>query len=741
MKKILASVLAAACIFTAAVPFAESTVIADGFIIESDAQVAMEKNQKAVLEYLEKTEITNDITKDELESIVMGVCDYSTNEYVGAGILVDNYRLIKATASKAGLLKAEILIYQNDGEVGFAIEKEIPKLGRGTETDLNNTQTDLQPETEEDEEDNNISDTDAKKEIEAAYKAINNAMWEFEVSNDTSKNDILNMAKNALPDGSHVRVTLDDSDFSMVKASTTVTGTVSATLGLKCGGVEKRIPAAKTVPKVITEVSTKIDEDVHEIGVAINSLTYTNKITKESMLETALAAVKNGVKASWESFTMKKATFEEKGDIIGYLNITLDEETRSIRIQKTIPMLVRKMPSDKISINKDEWEILRAANVERAKEGMYLFTTIAGLQDTCDVREKELVESYSHTRPNGEKCFTALPDSLRKLKPLGENIIMDCSGDLEGKKCVESWMNSPGHRANILNSSFGCMGVGLVNQRGVGRAVQMFTKEKTIESVTTSAGTMSFEDEEELQKEYLICTMSDGEVSYMPLDIAFMQKSGNTYTAKIQKEGYAVFTVGEDGRANESKAPENQCDANNSIIMPTVPTFTDVSSDAYYANAVKWAVNKKITAGTSSTTFSPNDTCTRAQILTFLWRAVGSPKSNAANPFSDVKNDAYYCDAAIWASEKGMVTGSVFNGDTPCTRSSTVTYLWQNAGEEDVTADKEFNDVPSGSDYAMAIAWAVSNGVTSGTSDTTFSPDEICSRGQIVTFLNRALNN
>lgn len=175
--------------------------------------------------------------------------------------------------------------------------------------------------------------------------------------------------------------------------------------------------------------------------------------------------------------------------------------------------------------------------------------------------------------------------------------------------------------------------------------------------------------------------------------------------------------------------------------MPTVPTFTDISSDAYYANAVKWAVNKKITAGTSSTTFSPNDTCTREQILTFLWRAVGSPKSNAANPFSDVKNDAYYCDAAIWASEKGMVTGSVFNGDTPCTRSSTVTYLWQNAGEEDVTADKEFNDVPSGSDYAMAIAWAVSNGVTSGTSDTTFSPDEICSRGQIVTFLNRALNN
>lgn len=165
--------------------------------------------------------------------------------------------------------------------------------------------------------------------------------------------------------------------------------------------------------------------------------------------------------------------------------------------------------------------------------------------------------------------------------------------------------------------------------------------------------------------------------------------------------------------------------------------FSDVSADAYYANAVNWAVAKNITAGTSKNTFSPDDTCTRAQILTFLWRASGSPKMTAKNNFTDVSESDYYYDAAIWASEKGMVTGTKFEADTPCTRSATVMYLWQNAGSPTVNTKQMFSDVAISKNYASAVCWAVNNNVTSGTSDTTFSPDEICSRGQIVTFLFR----
>lgn len=164
--------------------------------------------------------------------------------------------------------------------------------------------------------------------------------------------------------------------------------------------------------------------------------------------------------------------------------------------------------------------------------------------------------------------------------------------------------------------------------------------------------------------------------------------------------------------------------------------FIDVSSTAYYADAVKWAVDKGVTAGTTATTFSPNDTCTTAQILTFLWRAKGSPAPVGSNPFPDVTADAYYADAAAWAYENGLVSGSSFGGNTPCTRAATVTYLWKLAGSP-AAGTAAFTDVDAGAECAQAVAWAVEEGITAGTSATTFSPNTTCTRGQIVTFLYR----
>ncbi len=162
--------------------------------------------------------------------------------------------------------------------------------------------------------------------------------------------------------------------------------------------------------------------------------------------------------------------------------------------------------------------------------------------------------------------------------------------------------------------------------------------------------------------------------------------------------------------------------------------FNDVVAGSYYADAVKWAVDKGVTAGTSATTFSPNNTCTTAQILTFLWRANGSPApagNNAAVPAGQ-----YYTDAANWALEKGPT--DAFSADTPATRAATVTYLWKLAGKP--AADTAaFTDVDAGAEYAQAVAWAVKEGITSGTSATTFAPDNTCTRGQIVTFLYRDL--
>lgn len=200
----------------------------------------------------------------------------------------------------------------------------------------------------------------------------------------------------------------------------------------------------------------------------------------------------------------------------------------------------------------------------------------------------------------------------------------------------------------------------------------------------------------------------------------------------------------EETKPSEDVKPEdNKTEDNNDGNAETKPApaiaFEDVADDAYYADAVKWAVEKAITAGTSDTTFSPDQTCTRAQILTFLWRAVGSPAAETENPFSDVTTDDYYYDAAIWAYEMGMVEGDAFEGNTPCTRASTVVYLWKNADAPEVQDMAAFEDVDENADYSMAVAWAVENEVTSGVSETEFAPDTICSRGQIVTFLKRAI--
>ena len=164
--------------------------------------------------------------------------------------------------------------------------------------------------------------------------------------------------------------------------------------------------------------------------------------------------------------------------------------------------------------------------------------------------------------------------------------------------------------------------------------------------------------------------------------------------------------------------------------------FTDVHENDYFFSPVLWAVGKGITNGTTDTTFSPGRTCTTANIITFLWRANGSPEPSGTNPFSDVNADEYYAKAAVWAYEKGLVFGGSFNGNSLCTRAATMKYLWILAGCPS-GGSNPFSDVPADSDSAWAIAWAVAQGVTNGKTDTTFAPDETCTRGQIVTFLYR----
>lgn len=173
--------------------------------------------------------------------------------------------------------------------------------------------------------------------------------------------------------------------------------------------------------------------------------------------------------------------------------------------------------------------------------------------------------------------------------------------------------------------------------------------------------------------------------------------------------------------------------------------IADVSSKSYYCDAVLWALENNVTNGTSYTTFSPKQECSRAQVVTFLWRASNYPDPESfASDFTDVKDKDYFYYAVLWAVEEGITNGmspTLFGTKSPCTRAQIVTFLWRFAGEpEPTTTHNPFTDVAEDAYYAKAVLWAVENGITNGMSETLFAPNRTCDRGQVVTFLYRLVH-
>ena len=232
-------------------------------------------------------------------------------------------------------------------------------------------------------------------------------------------------------------------------------------------------------------------------------------------------------------------------------------------------------------------------------------------------------------------------------------------------------------------------------------------------------------------------------------NVSVREGRDQTFTITPDK-GYAVANVKIDGKsigAVKSYTFENVRRTHTIEVIfmkangnPQTGVFVDVATGSYYEDAVDWAVENGITKGTDDTHFSPDGICTRAQIVTFLWRAAGSPEPKTMSSFADVSMDAYYAKAVAWAVENGITTGTgdgKFSPDATCTRAQSVTFLFRAIGKL-VDSKAEFSDVLTDSYYANAVAWAVENGVTNGIGDGLFGPDNSCTRAQIVTFLFRA---
>ena len=214
-------------------------------------------------------------------------------------------------------------------------------------------------------------------------------------------------------------------------------------------------------------------------------------------------------------------------------------------------------------------------------------------------------------------------------------------------------------------------------------------------------------------------------------DLTVTDKNGNELKLTDKGNGKYIFTMpASKVTVSATFAPEKSA----------ADYFADVPANSYYADAVLWAAKNGITGGIGNGLFGPNQPCTRAQIVTFLWRAAGSPEPKSMSSFADVSMDAYYAKAVAWAVENGITTGTgdgKFSPDATCTRAQSVTFLFRAIGKL-VDSKAEFSDVLTDSYYANAVAWAVENGVTNGIGDGLFGPDNSCTRAQIVTFLFRA---
>ena len=262
----------------------------------------------------------------------------------------------------------------------------------------------------------------------------------------------------------------------------------------------------------------------------------------------------------------------------------------------------------------------------------------------------------------------------------------------------------------------------------VTRHVSAPSSGNTVSVPSTPNGTMTVNPSTASKGETVTITTKPSE-GYELGSIEVLDKNGDSLKLKDLGSGKYSFVM-----------PDGKVSVEAEFVKTAATSFVDVPANAYFADAVKWAVDKGVTNGMTETTFGPYEPCTRAQIVTFLWRAAGSPEPKAMSSFTDVPANAYYAKAVAWAVENGITNGmtaTMFAPDATCTRGQSVTFLHR-VLKGTASGSTNFTDVKSDAFYADAINWAVANNVTNGTSNTTFSPNADCTRAEIVTFLYRA---
>ena len=393
--------------------------------------------------------------------------------------------------------------------------------------------------------------------------------------------------------------------------------------------------------------------------------------------------------------------------------------------------------------------VLFWTNLERTRHGLSKLQTTDALDAAADKRAVEISRSFSHTRPNGSAWYTVLSDSGISYSSAAENI---AAGQADPCEVVTTWLNSSGHRSNILNGKYSHLGVGYYYTSSSASRYSRHWEQLFAGGSYSGSRSSFYVAPTGISADKTSIALSAGgtaELKGIPTPIYATSEitcvSSNPNVVKVTGVQVNVFTV--KGVANGTATLTVKCGSYSCPVRVTVgngSAFSDTNPASPYYPAIVWASDKGIAAGYGDGSFRPNNTCTKAQALTFLWRAEGSPQVAGANPFSDVSSSSPYYKAILWANKNGIAgaeSGSSFRPDRQCSRADMVLYLWRCAGSPQSFKSAGFTDISGlDSEHRAAINWAVSEGIVTGYSDSIFKPHETCTRAHVVTFLYRYYN-
>lgn len=376
--------------------------------------------------------------------------------------------------------------------------------------------------------------------LSADMALMKSALKEFSVTSKTTGDEVLSAINAAAIHGTKA---VWDKNYKYNAPTANNQGSIDGNIIIFLGDKKDFFKAHKTLPIDGSEADASIDADFSTLSKALHNHVATNKTTQQELISIAEGSIKNGSKLTLTGFTKTDATYEKEGKVVISFNLENEGRRRAPRIALRMAKLRPELPTG-ISINQDEWEVLRLTNIERFKAKRAPLAIVTPLQDAGDIRAREIVSDCreDHLRPDGSNFYTAIDSSFISYRSLGENA---CAGAQVPSVAIDRWMHSPGHKANMLNPEFCYFGAGMHAVGSMKYWIQLFVGGNDIINAESSTGSTHFDSVVDMEEAYLICNTGEGVKAYVPLDDDYMIKDGNKYTIHLKGVSVTV-TVGDD---------------------------------------------------------------------------------------------------------------------------------------------------------------------------------------------------